>query len=117
MAIFEAGLFFILLGTAVLMFFIKVPFREALMFVSCAIFLTLGFVLYADYDVAFTNTSYVSDGVTLIVSNTTNYLIGNVDNEYNQSGKYLALFFMIIGIVIGTVSFLMFTSTKPRNEK
>lgn len=114
--IFEAGLFFILLGTAVLMFFIKVPYREALMFVSCAIFLTLGFVLYADYDVAFNSSSSVSDGVTIINSNTTNYLIGDANDIYNQSGKYLALFFMIIGIVVGLISFIMFVNTNPKGN-
>lgn len=112
--IFEAGLFFVLLGTAVLLFFIKVPYREVLMFVSCAIFLTLGFVLYADYDVAFNSTSSVSDGVTVIQSNTTNYLIGDANETYNLSGKYLAVFFMIIGIVTGLVSFVMFTNTSDR---
>jgi len=114
--IFEGGLFFILLGTAVMMFFIKVPFKEVLLFVSCAIFLTLGFVLYADYDIAFTSSSLVFDGNTLISSNSTNYLIGDPTTDYNITAKYLALFFMIIGIVIGAISFLMFTSTKPRGE-
>ena len=115
--IFEGGLFFILLGTAVLLFFIKVPFREALMFVSCAIFLTLGFVLYADYDVAFTSTSIVSDGNTLISSNSTNYLIGDPTTTYNETAKYLALFFMIIGIIVGMISFLMFTNTGERPKQ
>lgn len=86
------------------------------MFVSCAIFLTLGFVLYADYDVAFNSSSIVSDGLTIIKSNTTNYLIGDATTTYNVSGKYLALFFMIIGIVIGLIAFVMFTSTKPRGN-
>jgi len=87
------------------------------MFVTCAIFLTLGFVIYADYDVAFTSSSSVSDGVTIIVSNTTNYLVGDATDNYNITAKYLALFFMIIGIIVGLISFIMFVSTKPRGEK
>ena len=115
--IFQAGLFFVLLGTAILFFFVKLPFREVLMFVSCAIFLTLGFVLYSDYDIAFDSTSSVSDGTTIIQSNTTNYLIGDAQTTYNLEAKYLALFFMIIGMIVGAISFLMFTSTKPRDGK
>ena len=115
--IFQAGLLFVLLGTAIMMFFIKVPFKEVLMFVSCAIFIALGFILYADYDIAFDSTSSVSDGQTLIVSNTTNYLIGDARTDYNLEAKYLALFFMIIGIIIGAISFIMFTNTKPRGEQ
>lgn len=114
--LFDGGLFFLMLGIAFTIFFIKVPYKEGFMFVSCAIFFTLGFVLYSNYDVAFISYSSVSDGSTVLTGNSTNYIIGDATDNYNDSSKYLGTFLLVMGTITGLVSFVMFTNTKPTNS-
>lgn len=113
---FDAGLFFILMGIGFLTFFLKVPYKEAFMFVSSAIFFTLGFVLFANYDIAFISYSSVSDGITVLTGNSTNYIIGDATDNFNDTSQYLATFLLIIGTVTGLVSFIMFVSTTPKKD-
>jgi len=114
--IFDAGLFYSLLGIAFIVFFIKVPYRETLMFVSCVIFILLGTVLYSDVDVVFNSSSSVSDGLTTISGNHTAYIFGDSSDSYNQSSKILATFLIIIGIITGLISFVMLTNTNPERK-
>jgi hypothetical protein len=100
-----------LLGIAFVLFFIKTPYREAFMFVSCAIFLTLSLVLFSDYDVTYLMYAAVDDGSTVITSNATHYIIGNPTIDFNDTSKFLATFLLVIGIVTGLVSFVMFIRT------
>lgn len=116
MALFDAGLFFVLMGVAFIIFFLKVPYKEAFMFVSSAIFFTLGFVLFSNYDVAFISYSSVSDGVTVLTGNSTSYIIGDATDNFNDTSQYLATFLLIIGTVTGLVSFVMFTNTSPKKD-
>lgn len=111
----EAGLFFVLLGTAFMLFFIKTPYREGFMFVSCGIFLVLGTVIYSDADIPLTTFSSVNDGVTVINGNSTFYIVGDATNNYNESSKILAVFFIVIGIITGLIASVMFMSTGNSN--
>jgi|SRR3972149_1096822 len=123
--IFEAGIFFTLLGLAFLFFFIKVPYKEAFLFMSCVIFFVLGFMLYSDYNILFTTsesslvTEFNGTDITNTITSSTNMtynIFGTETITYNDNTKFLALILIIMGIVTGLVSFVMFTRTGKPNE-
>lgn len=121
---FEGGTFLGLLGIAILFFFIKTPYREGFLMLSCAIFLTLGFLLYSDNDISFViqsskiltenNGSMITNTITEN-TNQTFIMIGDYTNNYNVNSKILAVFLVITGIITGLISFVMFTRTDPPN--
>lgn len=133
--LFDAGVFFALLGLAILFFFLKVPYREIFMFLSCAIFLILGFMLFSDYDVTFTiqesetihsdkiyeELSSVDNPITLNSTETitksknqTYYVFGDETSNYNIPSKYVGVFLMLTSVITGMISFIMLTNTEPQ---
>lgn len=123
--IFEAGIFFTLLGLAFLFFFIKVPYKEAFLFMSCVIFFVLGFMLYSDYNILFTVsensilTEFNGTDITNTITSNTNMtynIFGSETTTYNDNTKFLGLILIVLGIVTGLVSFVMFTRTGKPNE-
>ena len=123
--IFEAGIFFTLLGLAFLFFFIKVPYKEAFLFMSCVIFFVLGFMLYSDYIILFTTsesslvTEFNGTDITNTITSSTNMtynIFGTETITYNDNTKFLALILIVMGIVTGLISFVMFTRTGKPNE-
>lgn len=115
----EATIFFTLLGLALWFFTIKTIYREAFMFLSCAIFLILGFMLYSNNGISFDienhrlmteyNGTIITNYITESSNQTYNLISG--DTDYNINSKYLAVFFVVAGIITGLISFVMFTKT------
>lgn len=123
--ILEATVFFILIGLAVFFFFIKTPYREIFMFLSCAIFLILGMLLFSNNGVSFeiqtirTATEFNGTLITNTISDNSTQIYNLIGEgpEYNISSKYLAVFFIINAIVTGMISFVMFIKTDNPNQK
>lgn len=107
---FEAGLFFILLGIAFIILVVKIPYRGFLYWLSAGIFIYLGVVIYNDNDIAFEVST--TDGVNTI--NQTNYIIGQTIAGYNETAMPLAFFLVILGVIIGLIGFVMFAHP-PKN--
>lgn len=107
---FEAGLFYTLIGLALVILIFKIPYREFLFWLSGGIFLYLSFAVFSGNDVAFY--SVINDGVNII--NQTNYIIGDNTNSFNTNGMMLAFILGVLGLVVSLIGLVLWVTFDPR---
>lgn len=104
--LFEAGLFYTLLGIALVILLFKIPYREFLFFLSAAIFISLAFAIFTGNDIGFYE--FTNDGVNPI--NQTSYIIGTQNDDYNVNGMWLAFILGILGVIIALIGLAMWVN-------
>lgn len=112
--ILEAGLFYTMLGLGIVLLIAKTPYRPLFQFVGCLLFMTVGMMLFMDYDVAFVTVT--SDGTNVI--NQTNYVIGTPSTDFNENSKWLAVVFLLMSIMLAfaaTVGLIHIKWETPNN--
>lgn len=100
--IFDGGLFIAFNALAFAFMFFQIRNFSFLFIIPLILFSTLALLLFAGYEVAFTEVSYVDDGVTTITSNSTKYIIGNGDNQEALGSQWMG--FIYFGLSIGSVA-------------
>jgi multisubunit Na+/H+ antiporter MnhB subunit len=103
---FEAGVFYTLLGIAFILLLYKFPYKEFLYWLSAGIFIYLGVVLFTSQTVVFKTS--VTDGTNVI--NQTNYIIGDPALAYNINAMPFAYMLVVLGVVVGFIGLVMFAS-------
>lgn len=104
----EFGLFFSLIGVAILFLFINVRYKHYFHIISVFLFLVLGSWFMMGSNVIMTES--ITDGTTTWTS--TNYLIGDDTGVYNEVTPWLGLAFILGAIILGFVTFLSLTDPK-----
>lgn len=102
---FDTGTFLILLGLGI---FVLISFKtlgKLYLLAAAGIFILLGTVIIAGYDVVFVNTT--SDGHTTLTQ--TSWFISNTMN--NQSVQFMGYVLLILGLIAG-VKFLVTVADK-----
>lgn len=114
MPILDAGLFVMLLGTAVISLLLSFKIGAILLILSIVIFFSLSIVLFAVYDIAYISEFYGTDDCTVADPCVeTKYLI-------KENHNWLAWIFVALGIFSALLFFLemfgFFTETGQKQE-
>lgn len=106
MAMFDAGIFIILLATGFISIFISMKLGAIFKLVGAIIFFTVGTIMLGGYDVAFAKSSTSTDANNPMTINETIFIVGNGAGDPNHMSQIIGWIFIIIGIVAAFMFFM-----------